>query len=41
MILRMTSEKEAENTEEKEVTEDVASPIVSDSTSNHSLISLH
>ena len=42
MILRMAAAKEAENKEEEnEVTEDVASPVVLDSTSNHSLISLH
>ena len=39
MILRMATEKEAENKEEEnEVAEDVASPIVSDNTSNHSCL---
>ena len=42
MILRMAEAKETENREaENEADEDVASPVISDSTSNHSLISLH
>ena len=42
MILRMAEAKEAENREEgNETEEDVASPVISDNTSNHSLISLH
>ena len=42
MILRMNEAKETENREEaNEAEEDVASPVISDSASNHSLISLH
>ena len=42
MILRINEAKETENREEaNEAEEDVASPVISDSASNNSLISLH